>query len=382
MKFREKIFIIISFITFIQPNFFVKLNFVNFISVLIAVICTCTLIIQSIRKNIKLDNTFFLLVLWRIIIFIPTVVNNGEIIKWGYQSIIFVGLYLLVKTYIRNKESFKLVYIMTIIYLFLNIILMIIYPKGIFPQYGIYFLGIRTRFTEFSIALIYISLYFYNEFTLKKIKDKRNLAFSLLLAFINILLRWVVTGIIVILFIILIYLFINNKKYLKLIYCFSFFILIIVSINVINGNFLYLLSDFFELMNKDITLTGRTIIWKNAVTIAKNNLLFGVGYINDGNIIYYNDGLWQTHNTILQSLCECGIFGTCVFFVMFFKQGLPIYNCKLKINKLNIAVVLGFLLMMITEITYYYSIFYLIIFLIGNCKTTGEMNDNKKERIN
>ena len=112
--------------------------------------------------------------LWRLLIFIPTLNHSGEIVKWGYQSIVFAGLHLLKKNYICDKNAFRIVYEMIFSYVLINILLMIIYPNGIFPQYGIYFLGIITRFTEFSIALMYISLIYYNEYSSKNKKDRKN----------------------------------------------------------------------------------------------------------------------------------------------------------------------------------------------------------------
>lgn len=112
--------------------------------------------------------------LWRLLIFIPTLNHSGEIVKWGYQSIVFADLHLLIKNYICDKNAFRIVYEMIFSYVLINILLMIIYPNGIFPQYGIYFLGIITRFTEFSIALMYISLIYYNEYSSKNKKDRKN----------------------------------------------------------------------------------------------------------------------------------------------------------------------------------------------------------------
>ena len=379
MKLKEKFFIIICFIAFIQPNFFVKINMLNWFSIVKAVLCTSILLIRSFKKNIKFDSTLILLLLWRICIFIPTMNAGGEIIKWGYQSIVFIGLYLLVKNYIDNKEAFKTIYQMIFMYVFLNILVMMILPSGIFPQYGIHFLGIRTRFTEFSIALMYISLTYYNEFTSKNSKSKRMLIISFGIALANIFIKWVATGIIVVLLSLFIYLLLRKKKKLRFIYFVGFLTIIILTVSLINGNLLNLFSGFLEMLNKDVTLTGRTIIWDSAMNVAEKYFWSGFGYVNDGNIIHYNNGLWQAHNTILQSICECGIFGTLIFFLMLYKQGIPQKEDGTKINALNVSFIFVFLIMMTTEIIYYYPVFIFIIFLIGNSKKRlgVEENDNK-----
>lgn len=337
---------------------------------------------RTIKKDVKLDYTFIFLLLWRFCIFIPTFLRDGEIIKWGYQSIVFFGLYLLIKNYINNKEAFKIIYKMIFLYVFLNIILMIMYPKGLFPMYGIYFLGIRTRFTEYSIALIYISFMYYNNFSNKDKKNKNVLIISIILALINVFMKWIATGIITIILIFLIYVCIRKIKKINFIYIIDFILLIIVSINLINGNLLNLFSGIFEILHKDITLTGRTIIWDNAILMAEKYFWSGYGYINDGNIITYSNGLWQAHNTILQSICESGIIGTIIFFLMLFKLGYPsCQKCNKKNSVLNISVIFGFLIMMMAEILYYYPIFMFVIFLIGNSKMVvlKEKDDKRKK---
>jgi O-antigen ligase len=268
---------------------------------------------------------------------------------------------------------------MIIIYVLLNIAIMVIYPKGIFPMYGIHFLGIRTRFTEYSIALIYIALLYYNNFSNKDKKAKKIMWCSIIIAAVNILIQWIATGIIVVILIFIIYGCIKKIKNIDLVYIFGFALLIIMTINLVNGNLLNIFGGIFELLNKDITLTGRTLIWSNAIKIVKKYFWIGYGYVNDGNIIPYSSGLWQAHNTILQSMCESGIIGTVTFFYIIFKQGYPsIKKYNKKVNALNVSVVFGFLIMMMSEILYYYPIFMFMLFLIGNSK--NEMrSENDKE---
>lgn len=378
MKFREKLFIILSFFSFITPNSIVKNNALNNMAIILSVLCLALLIVQTIKHKIKIDYTFVVLILWRISILLPTIFHSGEIIKWGYQSVVFVGIYLLIKNYINNQSTIKIIYRMLFIYILINILVGIILPDGIFPEYGIHFLGIRTRFTEYSIALIYVSMLYYECFTEKNRKNKRMKNISIILAFINIFSQWIATGIIVSALIFIIYILLKKIKDLNKIYIFLFLILIIITINIINGNLLNIFSGLFEILNKDITLTGRTIIWNNAIHFLKDYFWIGYGYINDGNIIIYAGGLWQAHNTLLQSMCECGLIGTLLFLMLVLKQGKPYNNTNNKnIIVLNISVIFGFLIMMITEILYYYPIFIFVILLIGNSKYIVR---NTKER--
>lgn len=367
MKRRDKILIIVSFISFIIPNFTVKISILNNLGIVFALFCLSILLLRTLKHNPTIDFTLIILLLWRLLIFLPTFVNGGEIIKWGYQSMTFLGIYLLIKNYFNGKEFIKIIYKILFIYIFVNLVLMIIFPNGIFPEYGIYFLGIRTRFTEYAIALIYVSILYYLNFSNHTIKDKQLVIISFILAMSNILIQWVATGIVTIILIILLYMLLKNQKEIKAFYTIAFIILILITINLVNGNIEVFFSSALDLLNKDTTLTGRTIIWRQALILASKNWLFGVGYLNDGNIISYSNGLWQAHNTLLQSICESGILGAISFFMLIYIQGMKgikVYDKKTR--ALNIATILGFMIMMMTEILYYYPIFVFLILLIGN----------------
>lgn len=379
MKNKKHIIIILSIISFIMPNAFVKINLLNYPIIILSVLCFTQLAIKTIKNKKYYDYNILILILWRISIFIPTLFHNGEILKWGYQSIAFIGLYLLIKNYINNKETLKLVYRIIFCYILTNIILMLFLPKGLFPEYGIHFLGIRTRFTEYSIALIYLSILYYEKFTNKQRNDKiiRNIAF--IISIINISIQWVATGIISCLAIIFMYMIFKKFKKFKKMYIIGFSLLIIITLNIINGNILGLFEGLFNILNKDITLTGRTIIWENALTVIKNNFLFGSGYIQDGNVVNYAGGLWQAHNTLLQLMCECGLLGTILFFSIILKQGFPARKEKNKnLAALNTSIIFGYIITMITEILYYYPIFIFTIYLIGNYRNI--INDTKEEQ--
>ncbi len=381
MKRIEKLFVGLCFFAFITPNFIVKINMLNNIAIITTVLCFGLLAYRTIKKEIKLDPSILLLLLWRLVIFILTLLNHGEILKCGYQSVAFVGLYLLIKNYINSKEAYKVIYKLVFSYVLINMLLSFILPDGLFPEYGIHFLGIRTRFTEYSIALIYISLFYFNCFSKKKKNDKILMIASVMLAIINIFSQWIATGILVIILILIMYMFFRKIKISKNIYCVGFALLLLITITIINGSLLNMFDFIFEMLNKDVTLTGRTIIWDNAINLMKSNpvkyFLVGAGYIKDGNMIPYAGGFWQAHNTLLQLICENGIVGTIIFLKFFFKAGYPVVKMKnRKLVALNVSVIFGFLIMMITEILYYYPIFIFTILLIGNSKNIFK---NEKE---
>lgn len=50
MKTKEKIFIELCFFAFMQSNFFVKINVLNYMSIGMALLCTLILLLRSFKK--------------------------------------------------------------------------------------------------------------------------------------------------------------------------------------------------------------------------------------------------------------------------------------------------------------------------------------------
>lgn len=82
---------------------------------------------------------------------------------------------------------------------------------------------------------------------------------------------------------------------------------------------------FFELLNKNVTFTGRTIIWKYTIGAISNSPLYGYGF-SDGysrlfKMNYIMKGAFNAHNQFLEFLWEGGlvliiIFAICTFVTM------------------------------------------------------------------
>jgi len=88
------------------------------------------------------------------------------------------------------------------------------------------------------------------------------------------------------------------------------------------------LIGFFEFFGRDITITGRTIIWQRGISLIIDRLLFGYGYgyewTSSSNAIL---PIWsldientiKLHNGFLELTAQLGILGLGMFFLLFMK---------------------------------------------------------------
>ena len=114
------------------------------------------------------------------------------------------------------------------------------------------------------------------------------------------------------------------KKVFKLQVTLNFAIAVSLALNAafILFDAQYAFSGIIEnILHKNITLTGRTDIWRIALSQLRSqnpiNLFFGNGVVNGGSFVRFGSGLWPAHNQWIQNIFEFGFVGTAglVFFM-------------------------------------------------------------------
>lgn len=354
----KKIIEFLMILFLFEPIVFVKFKVVNYIYILGAVVSLIYIVVLKLaKKETKINLFTLILILYRVVLVINTIIFKGDILKTGYQTIVLVSLFLYAEYfYNQNKmEVFiNILHKIFFVYLLINLFSCIKFPNGIIN--GLYFLGIRTRFTEYSIILLLLSLIKH-----QKDNNKMSLIIDILLAVANIMIVSVSTGILGLMIILLLYIVLRKIKYFN--YKVLFWIGIILTIGIvffgIQSKFAFIIE---EVLHKEISLTGRTEIWNNSFEHVFDSLILtGHGYSNDGNFVPYYGGKWQAHNQLLQSLYETGIFGSILFYWLFYKslKKLNQESIEKKYKIITGSVLFAFIIMMITEIYGYYPPFYI-----------------------
>lgn len=346
-----------------EPTIFVKFNKANMIFIIGALMSFSYALMIIIKKNEKISKYLILFVLFRVILIFTTIIRHGDILKVGYQSVITVALFMYGIIFKEKKEIDRLIDILVKIfalYLFVNIILYIAFPKGLYTEReGIHFLGIRTRFTEYAIVFIMLCVI---DYKLKNIGLKKFVVY-IIIAMLNIILPTIATAIIGITIMSITYMILAKSK-IKIDYKMLLIIGIIINCLVVFCRIQNIFSNIIEnVLNKSITLTGRTEIWDLSYEyIFNKNIIFGNGYPENGNFVFWRVQLWQAHNQILQILYEAGLVGSILFYYMWISlMGKLNYNQnKNECIYIIASTTFAFSIMMTTEIYYYYIPFYVL----------------------
>lgn len=347
-----------------EPNIFVKYRYINYIYIFGGVFVFFITFLKMIRLG-KISKFTKILIYYRFFITSITIIKGGDIFKCGYYSLIEISLSFIYEIYFNKNLQYKIIKMINLIfsvYLVINIVTLYIFPNGIIN--GLYFLGFRTRFTEYSFGCIILSTLLLFSKNIKK----RNYLFNLIISLSNIIIPKVSTAIIGLIVLLLFYIFlnfVNRKNFINpsFILYFALFITIMIVFFRVQNIFSFLIVD---ILHKDITLTNRIFLWNNSFNlIFDKNIIVGHGMPDSGNFVpFYGYGslLYQAHCQLLQCLYESGLFGTILFYSLFnvvLNQIKKLQNFK--VRNFILASIFSILVMMITEVLGYYLPIYSIL---------------------
>lgn len=168
----------------------------------------------------------------------------------------------------------------------------------------------------------------------QKQKIKTNwITIAQILFFINLLLTFSRTGVIVILLFIFIYLLLTKKKKKYIVLgC-----IVVIAIIIINPvNILEVFNDF--LVRKDAGLSGRSEIWQESIDVFKKSPIIGGGNIPSGIMLKESSTTTNVHSFYLKTLLSEGLIGFVIimlFLVGIFKKNIAIYK-KDKLKRCSI----------------------------------------------
>ena len=205
-----------------------------------------------------------------------------------------------------------------------NLITVIIFKDGLYETYlyaSNWILGQKnSHLTYIMMAIIIESIYSYNKF--KKITLLSEI--YMIVCCMSLYLVDAATGfMIVTIYVAFLIIFVNysSHKYVRIILnlfniekiilvmlVLTVFIVFLQDESIITNNF----GGLFDSMNRDISFTGRTVIWRKSIEIIKENLWLGQGVVNSvlfGKMTGIEAGT-HAHNYILNILIMGGI--TCL----------------------------------------------------------------------
>ncbi len=346
---NSKYFLIFIFFILIKPGIFSE--YTNFIKIgniidIFKIIIVCYVISMFFINKLELNKTYTLLIYY-LILFIPTILYNGDIINLLINSINLLTWIILFNYNIKyNKNNFlDALEIIFYILIVINSITIFLYPGGMYKNssgfLANYFLGYDNNFILFILPSISIS--YLNSYRKYNKLSKRTIILYII-SLLSLIKSWTVTSLIVfILFTIIYILFLLKDKYSKLIKNILFCILLIIGFII-----LIKYTNIYEyitvnILKKDTTLSSRTIIWKIYIEyINKQPILgYGVEYINE---LILKTRYFHAHNLYLNLLYQGGIIELINFIyiiVLFYPKNSDKYSNFMK--SIIISFLIGFI---------------------------------------
>ena len=338
-------------------------------------------------KNKSFNGYSYATILFYVTLGISTYLGSGEYKSYIVYFVQALTATLFVEVALKKEKTEIVTVIRNVLFFFLliNLITLILFPQGL-GVYGYnessdnyyYFLGLRIAFTPFILT----------ELLLSHIVDylqEKNLSSFTRMSFVVGLLTFVIEKIATGLFAItIIYalMFMVKRKNIKLnmhvvylIYAMGFILIVVYNIQYKLPFFSYLLED---VMHKDLSFDNRTTIWASTIAAFLKQPLFGYGVTGGGGVLVefkYRVATLSAHNQILNTLYEGGIVSFVFFVTMFGIVADKIKKCfSLKLNRLYSCFLIGYLMIMFTEVQTTKALLFITLSIIANTDKLTEEN--------
>jgi O-antigen ligase len=256
----------------------------------------------------------------------------------------------------------------------------VVAPHGLVD--GIYFIGIRTRTTE--VVFVQMALTLVLDY-MRGVKLSFRSIISISAGIINLLISWVATAFAGLLVAILIFWIMKHSKKISKTLTVLFWtgISLLATLLVVVLRLQNLFAWFIEgVLNKNLTLTERTVIWDGALELIKEKPFFGYGMQPGGNIVPFAGSLWQTHNQWLQLLVDGGAITLISFVVVLLI--VSISSNKYATSKsylITISVFAAFTIMSTAEIYSYMPYFFILIFTIRHLSDIDNISPSENAPV-
>lgn len=366
-----------------EPKLFVSYQPLNLLYIGGAVAVFLCLVVTYVRRSVPISKMMAAVIIYRLSFGFQTILADGDILMWGYMSLVLINLCGLFDYFAPTSSKRLLSSIRSVLcsYLAINAIIAAIFPSGIIER--MYFIGIRTRVTDLIFPLLATTL------TLDYMNGKRvsiqTLA-CLLASIANVMLLWVGTAIVGLCLAAFVLLLISKSKRLidsstvKVIAIASIILTVLVVIFHIQDLFAWFITG---VLGKDLTLTYRTNIWDEALGIILESPFVGHGMAIDGTFVEWGTTvieMRQAHNQWLQLAYDGGLIAIGSFVGLFFVAADGVRRLGRHFPaKVLVAVIASFCVMFTSEIYSYTPYFFIVLFMCSHMKTllTGGACDER-----
>ena len=311
------------------------------------------IMISFYKPKLKIGGFMKYIIVFYAILMLSTIINNGDILQLIYEFSTFFTTLLLINsaTKAESKKIINTIYTCLEILIYLNLFIILAFPQGLYhisssrSFYLFNHVNEAIRFLLPGVCFCIINSYNKNN----KLTIRSYLLFGVVA--LTLLLTWPATGIVgFAIFALTWVLFYKKEKLTKIINPFvSHLFSLGVSYLLIFKNIKDLaIASLFTFLKRDITLTGRTQLWNNALFHIRGKFLLGYGR-QDTIFRKQYIGAISSHNNYLDILFEGGIVLLAWLFVTIFAIAKKLKQCANKNIVLALSVtILSYSIMWIT----------------------------------
>ncbi|MEO2075933.1 MAG: O-antigen ligase family protein [Bacillus sp. (in: firmicutes)] len=393
IKINKKDFLLIMiFVPFLEPKMFQYISSIDTIFNILKVLSTIYISIQILNNINRISLFGYLWVFYTLSFFIPTIIYSGDLWKVIISLLpsMCFGVYLDILLRHNSKKCIKALFTIYTSYLIINSVLLLIFKNGLGMYISGYdytqvdsrlnFLGLDNSFITAFLPITLLAAIWLG-MNNKKFKT------LVIIMSLNMIFVWSGTGIIGYTLVIIL-VFLKPEKLIKIkLATPSIIIYLILYSSIVifrfQNYFSYLIVD---VLGKDLTFTGRTILWDLALSKIPQKPLFGFGFTKYDLLVAPNGSAYSSHNTILQIFLLGGVLAFSILCIAMFITRNKLNKCREK-NIANIISVFIFI-SWFSGMTENYSLeiqFYLMLFIayhIDSIVKSARFAEMNKGKIN
>lgn len=389
--FTKKYFIVLFILPFIGINVIDGNILLSSASKMVVSIIGYLMLFENFNynKNILNIKLILLVMLYSFIILFSAVINNNITMGMIYTNFVYIGFIIYINYCMKDFKNFinalNILFTLLIIY---NLIL------AIFVQSSYMYIGyqgsqkvfVGTFESRNGISMVMIPAIAFilirSEYIYEKVRNKDILLCFMVL--IIILLSKSSTGFIVgSLLVIYVLLLKKIKIKLNINKLMSIYTIIYTQVVIFRIQETVFRGFIENTLQKNVTLTGRTLIWDFIMKIIPNSLIFGYGR-ND--IIAQNAiirDVTEAHNGLLEILLCTGIIGLFVFILILLNAFKALNKSNSKISYILSMAIFLYFCIALTESAFTYTKigFWILIIISSNIEKIIKQKDNLEYQI-
>lgn len=322
------------------------------------------IIVYVLVINSKYSKVINSIIFYLLILLFSSLINGINLLETILLSIQILFMCFIFDYGIRkNSQKFLgVLEVFLFVLIVINLATIILYPNGMYVNADGYasnwFLGYKNSHILYILPMLMFSLL--KNYSKNKKIDLKNCVYIVISLISTILVKnsTAIVGLSLICLLLLFKPFLEKIRILNLKNYFIIYIIVFLGIVIfrVHNVLEFLIVD---ILDKDLTFTGRTYIWDSVIEIIKDKPILGYG-----NCVYkFSQYISTTHNTILDILFKTGLLGL-VAYIIIIKNTIKNFGESLNNNLkyVFLVITIALTIMMLTEA--YGLVYYIYFFVI------------------